>query len=92
MFIRVAAIGNPPTPMLFDFEVTAIRRYSLSEILSNTGISGCYYHLLVNIWTKIQEVGLPEWYNNDSEFASHLKMITALAFVPLSILLKDCTK
>ena len=80
IFIRVAAIGNPPTSMLFDFEVAAIN--SFSEILPNTSVSGCFYHLPANIWARIQEVGLQERYNNDPKFALHLRMIAALAFFP----------
>ena len=78
-FNRVAAIGNPPTSMLFDFEVAAIN--SFSEKFPNASISGCFYHLPANIWKKIQEVCLQERYNNDPEFALHLR-IAAFAFIP----------
>ena len=43
---------------------------------------GCFYHLCSNICKRIQQSGLQERYINDPEFALHLRMITALAFLP----------
>ena len=43
---------------------------------------GCFYHLCSNMWKRIQQSGLQERYINDPEFALHLRMISALAFLP----------
>ena len=43
---------------------------------------GCFYHLCSNMWKRIQQSGLQERYINDPEFALHLRMISALEFVP----------
>ena len=43
---------------------------------------GCFYYLCSNMWKRIQQSGLQERYINDPEFALHLRMISALAFVP----------
>ena len=78
IFIKVAAIGNLPTSMLFDFHVASIN--SFSGILPNTSKSGCFYHLSVNRSTKIQYVSLQERCNNDPEFALHLLVFTKKRF------------
>ena len=43
---------------------------------------GCFYYLCSNMWKRIQQSGLQERYINDPEFALHLRMISALEFVP----------
>ena len=42
----------------------------------------CFYHLCSDMWKSIQQLGLQECYINDPEFALHLRMISALAFLP----------
>ena len=41
-----------------------------------------FYYLCSNIERRIQQSGLQEHYTNYPEFALHLRMISALAFVP----------
>ena len=41
-----------------------------------------FFHLTKNVWKKLQSVGLQERYIADQEFATHLRMIPALAFLP----------
>ena len=43
---------------------------------------GCFYHISSSMWKRIQQSRLQEGYINDPEFALHLRMISALAFVP----------
>ena len=64
---RVAAIGNPPRSMLFDFEVATINIFS--ETFPNTPFIICQ-----QIYGKNQELGLQKRNNNDPEF-------TVLAFI-----------
>ena len=58
---RVAAIGNPPRSMLFDFEVATINIFS--ETFPNTPFIICQ-----QIYGKNQELGLQKRNNNDPEF------------------------
>ena len=77
---HVLAAGNEPNTILCDFELAAIN--SASATFPNADLSGCFFHLCSNIWKKIQSLGLQVQYNNDQEFALHLRMIPALAFIP----------
>ena len=72
--------GNGPTSILVDFEKAAIN--ALTAQIPQTDVSGCFYHLSSNVWKHIQEYGLQVQYNNDANFALHMRMIAALAFVP----------
>ena len=69
-----------PQDILFDFERAAMNTMQL--LLPNVEIKGCFFHLSSNIWKHIQSAGLQERYNEDPEFALHLRMLAALAFVP----------
>ena len=75
-----SAAGNNPSTILFDFEIAAIN--AASETFPDADTSGCFFHLKSNVWKKIQALGLQDHYNYDDQFALHLRMITALAFVP----------
>ena len=72
--------GYTPTTILFDFELATIN--AARQVFPNADISGCFFHLSSNIWKKIQSIGLHQRYNVDLEFALHVRMIPALAFVP----------
>ena len=71
---------NDPDGFLVDFETAAIN--AIRNVLLQTNISGCFFHLLSNLWKHIQRAGLQERYMNDPEFGLQLRMIAALAFVP----------
>jgi hypothetical protein len=77
---RVQAVGNTPLTILFDFEIAVIN--SASAVFEDIEIKGCFFHLSSNIWKHIQAAGLQERYRTNEEFALHLRMIAALAFVP----------
>jgi len=77
---RVDAVGNAPLTFLIDFERATM--IALNAIFPQTEISGCFFHLTSNIWKRIQAFGLQEQYQADGEFALHLRMIAALAFIP----------
>ena len=47
-------------------------------------MKGCFYHFLSNVWKPIQNVGLQQRYNNDQELVLHLRMLCAIAFLPLA--------
>ena len=71
---------NDPDGFLVDFETAAIN--AIRNVLLQTNISGCFFHLLSNLWKHIQRAGLQERYMNDPEFGLQLRMVAALAFVP----------
>ena len=66
IFNWVAAIGNLPTSVLFDFEVFDIN--SFFEIFQKTSTNGWFYHL--PDMEKTIEVSLQERYSNNPEFDS----------------------
>ena len=46
-------------------------------------MSGCFFHLSQNIYRKLQENHLSDLYSIDNIFRENIRMIYALAFVPL---------
>ena len=70
---------NPVTIMV-DFKQAMIN--SVHQVLPNTQVKGCFYHFSQNIYRKIQEHGLQQRYQEDTDFVLKLRMIPALAFVP----------
>jgi len=52
------------------------------NVFENVEVRGCFFYLSFNIWKRIQANGLQEGYMDDAEFALHMRMIAALAFVP----------
>ena len=69
-----------PERAMVDFERAAINALQIQW--PNLQVTGCFFHLNQNIWKKIQQVGLTRFYGEEVENAIHLKMISALAFVP----------
>lgn len=69
-----------PTKVMIDFEMAAIQ--SIQKKFPEAEVKCCTFHLTKNIWKKIQQVGFQTHYGNDVEFAVHLRMLGALAFLP----------
>ena len=69
--------GNGPDGFLVDFETAAIN--AIQNVLQQTDISGCFFHLSSNLWKHIQRAGLQECYMNDPQFGLQFRMIAALA-------------
>lgn len=62
------------------FEIAAMN--AVKYKFPNTSINAaCFSHLSQCFWRHLQEAGL-EKYTQDSEFASHIRMLSALAYVP----------
>lgn len=70
-----------PKIIMIDFELSMIK--AIENEFANTEISGCYFHLKQNIIRQIQKFGLKGKYETVPEFALWVKMIGALAFVPV---------
>ena len=77
---RINNNGNDPDGFLVDFELAAIN--AIQNVLPGSQVSGCFYHLSSSLWKHIQRAGLQEQYVVDPQFALHLRMIAAVAFVP----------
>ena len=72
--------GNDPDGFIVDFETAVV--IAIRNVLPQTDISGCFFHLSSILWKHIQRAGLQERYMNDPQFGLQLRMIAALAFVP----------
>lgn len=70
-----------PTDVTLDFEKAVMN--VIAESFPNAEIHGCNFHLCQNVWRHVQEVGLQTIYASDDEFAQNIKMLTALAYVPV---------
>ena len=74
--------GNAnPTSISVDFERAVINACSTGYPLSE--LSGCFFHLSQNVYKRVQETHLTDLYQNNVVFRTNIRMICALAFVPL---------
>lgn len=78
LFDHVNPLGPGPNDVLVDFEKSAINAFENRGI----DVKCCFFHLSSNIWKHIQNLGLALRYNQDEEFGLHLRMVSALAFLP----------
>jgi len=69
-----------PRSILTDFEKAMIASFNI--IFPNAAHRGCFFHFTQCIWRKIQSLGLASRYSEDYIFASNLRLLAALAFVP----------
>ena len=67
-----------PTHLIFGFEKTVI--HSFSTQFPHTVVKRCFFDLCQNVWRKVQQLGLANKYNQDSEFALKVRMLPLLAF------------
>lgn len=70
-----------PTDYMVDFERAAMN--AIHEVFPDSEIHGCHFHFTQNVWRHIQQVGLQKKYNEDADFALNLRLLIALAFVPI---------
>jgi hypothetical protein len=68
-----------PLTVITDFEKAAMNAFTG---IYNTQIHGCHFHFGQCIWRKVQEFGYAGRYNNEPDFAMHIRMLVALAYVP----------
>lgn len=69
-----------PATIVTDFELAAINAFQ--ETFPEVIMTGCHFHLGQNIWRRLQAEGLQAKYVSDVAFASKVKCLTALAFLP----------
>ena len=68
-----------PQTVITDFEQAAINAFT--NVLSPE-IHGCHFHFGQCIWRKVQEYGYSVRYNTEPDYAMHIRMLVALAYVP----------
>lgn len=68
-----------PYTVITDFEQAAMNAF---RTVFNPQLHGCHYHFGQCIWRKVQEFGYAGRYNNEPEYAMHIRMLVALAYVP----------
>lgn len=80
--LRIYNYHLNPERIVMDFEIAALNAFSAN--FPNATINGCYFHLSQCMWRKIQEnKATLQRYKSDGEFMLHIKMILALAFLPI---------
>lgn len=70
-----------PTDVMLDFEKGAIKAVENAFPLAEIHL--CLFHFGQNVWRHVQSCGLQQIYASDPDFAHNIKMLTALAFVPV---------
>ncbi|XP_018497352.1 uncharacterized protein LOC108865132 [Galendromus occidentalis] len=70
-----------------DFEIAFIKAFT--DVFPAIQLRGCYFHFCQAIWRKIQKFPIVrKAYVENSDFALNVKMLIALAFVPLQSVLE----
>lgn len=81
-FILSKTNNTPPVSITMDFEKAAIT--SIQRKFTPCNIYGCFFHFNQSIWKKIQSLPVIfENYNSNDTYKLNLRMIVALAFVPI---------
>ena len=73
-----------PTSSMSDWELAL--RNALKEVYPNTNVLGCWFHLTQIIWSKVQKIGLVETFKENNEFASYIRKLMSVPFLPASLI------
>lgn len=71
-----------PRMLMVDFEVAAHNAFR-SVFGNEFALSGCHFHLCQSVNRKVGDVGLRAQYVQDREFALKIRLLPALAYVPV---------
>lgn len=71
-----------PVTVMTNFELSSVDAFKHNFPASKP--KGCFCNFCESLWRNIQFNGLQHRYENDKEFAMQLRMVAALAFVPVS--------
>ena len=63
-----------------DFELASINAFQ--DIFPSVVVNGCHFHLCQAVIRKVGDVGHKVTYRDDEQFAIHVIMLMALAFLP----------
>lgn len=70
-----------PKQINVDFEQAAIK--AAKEVFGSSKIQGCYFHLLQSVIRNLGTNQLKERYETDVSFASEIRQMTGVAFLPI---------
>ncbi|CAF3439482.1 unnamed protein product, partial [Rotaria sp. Silwood2] len=73
-----------PTTIVCDFERAFMN--AVAKELTNTSVTGCWFHFCQACYRNIQEIGLMSLYENDPESRHLLRAFMALALLPIEII------
>ena len=73
-------VQDTPRRILLDYEQAA--HHGVRVVYPEVHISGCFFHLRQSVLRNVQVNGLKARYEQDLEFATLIKCLTSLAFVP----------
>lgn len=79
--LKIAEPRLEPKLIMLDFEKAAIS--AAETVFANADVSGCFFHFCQCLYRHIQECGLQKIYQDDAQFATHMRCVAALAFVPV---------
>ena len=74
--------GATPETIMIDFEQACIN--AIIRVFPHAAVYGCHFHLCKSIFRHIQSEGLQQRYMENEDFRTNMRMICALAFVPLA--------
>ena len=80
--LKILKLGLNPSRISIDIEQAAINAFRANFPVA--AIDGCFFHFSQNIYRKVQSEGLQHQYMADETFSNNVKMLAALAFVPLN--------
>ncbi|GBM97543.1 hypothetical protein AVEN_246222-1 [Araneus ventricosus] len=72
--------GWNPNSITMDFEVVAIKE--LERHFPSVNVLGYNFHFNQCFWRQVQSLGLVRDYKEDEEIRLHIRMFTALAYLP----------
>jgi len=67
--------------IITDFEIAAIKAFARNFPTSLHKC--CFFHMQQNIWKRVQGTGLQSLYSSDVNVELNVKMLSAIAFVPM---------
>lgn len=70
-----------PTTFMCDFEMALIKE--IQNAFPSASIGGCLFHFSQNVQKRVRECGLEKEYEEDATINLHVRMIIALAYLPL---------
>ncbi|KAF7995945.1 hypothetical protein HCN44_007052 [Aphidius gifuensis] len=70
-----------PVKILIDFENAFVK--AVHEVFPDSIVCGCNFHFNQCVWRNVQCNGLSILYNNDINYSTGIRMLAALAFVPI---------
>ena len=73
-----------PTSSMSDWE--SAPRNALNIVYPNTLILGCWFHFTQRIWSKVQKFGLVKTFKENNEFASYIRKLMSVPFLPASLI------